>query len=327
MSWRIITDEWRLKLLALGLAVLMLGAVAFSQNPVTTRSLAVPLHYDVQPNIILINPPAKMTVFYSGLTDAVSRVDESNLIATVDASRALPGSAVRLAVNANTTLGPDVRVQQPAPIAVQVDSRQILELPVQVNAHAQSGWSIDPTRTVATCAGALSPNPCKVHFDGPVTWENNLKAIATLQGSAIGTQNTPNQPVQLVNSSGILDLTTRTVPQATVDVTSVDIHTEAVQGTTSISVPLIDSPPSQPPPQGYRVTGVSITPLLVTVSGNPAALGRLHNIALLPSDLSRFTSDVTIQIAIPYPDGVTGSTANATVKYSISPNPNVSPGS
>ena len=43
MSWGLITDDWRIKLLALGLAVLMLGAVAFSQNPPTTGNLTVGL--------------------------------------------------------------------------------------------------------------------------------------------------------------------------------------------------------------------------------------------------------------------------------------------
>ena len=52
MNWGLITDSWRLKLLAVGLAVLMLGAVAFSQNPPTTKSLTVSLNYTVPPNII-----------------------------------------------------------------------------------------------------------------------------------------------------------------------------------------------------------------------------------------------------------------------------------
>ena len=46
----LITNEWRLKLLAFLLAVLMLGAVAFSQNPPTTRSLSVPLDYNYWPD-------------------------------------------------------------------------------------------------------------------------------------------------------------------------------------------------------------------------------------------------------------------------------------
>jgi len=325
MSMTLITNEWRLKLLAFALGVLMLGAVAFSQNPPTTKSLTVPLHYTVPPNIVLINPPAQANVTYSGLADVISHVDTSNLIATVNATGVLPGSPVRLNIVVRS-LDQRVQVQNPPPIAVTVDTLQTVTLPVQINARAAPGWSIDPTKTLATCPGAPNPNPCKVHFSGPVSWETNLKAIATMQGNAIGVQDALNQPVQLQNASGnSLDLTVRTVPLYSVDVTSVDIHTEAVQGTTSAPVALVDSPPSHGPPQGYRVTAITITPLLVTISGDPGVLLRVRSIVLPPIDLSNSTSDATFQVAIPYPNGVTGSVANATVKYTISRNPNVSP--
>jgi hypothetical protein len=322
VSWGLITDDWRIKLLALGLAVLMLGAVAFSQNPPTTNSLNVGLNYTVPPNIVLINPPTKVNVSYSGLADVIAKVNPSNLTATVDATHALPGSAVKLNVTAHS-LDLRVQVQNPPPIAVQIDTLQVREMPIQVNARAAAGWSIDPTKTLATCPGAPSPNPCKVHFEGPVSWENNLKAVVTLTNVA-GTMNLLNQSVLLQNATGSLDTTVRTVPSTTVDVTSVDVHIEAFQGTTSASVPLVDSPPSHPPPQGYRVTAVTITPLLVTISGDPAVLARIRNIALAGVDLSKSTSDATFQIAIDYQAlGVTGNVPIATVKYSISANPNV----
>ena len=47
MNLGLITDSWRLKLIAFGLAVLMLGVLAFSQNQPTTRSLTVGLNYTV----------------------------------------------------------------------------------------------------------------------------------------------------------------------------------------------------------------------------------------------------------------------------------------
>jgi len=53
MTWGLIKNEWRLKLLALGLAVLMLGAVAYSQTRPKITSLTVGLNYTVPPNIIL----------------------------------------------------------------------------------------------------------------------------------------------------------------------------------------------------------------------------------------------------------------------------------
>lgn len=323
MSWGLITDDWRIKLLALGLAVLMLGAVAFSQNPPTQKDLKVGLNYAVPPNVIIINPPGQVDVTYQGLADVIAKVNSGNLFASVDATHALPGSAVRLNVVAHST---DLRVQvlQPPPIVVQIDTMQIRELPVQVNARASPGWSIDPTKTRVTCAGAPNPDPCKVHFNGPVSWENNLKAVVTLANVA-GTMNLLNQSVVLLNGGAGLDTTIRTVPQVSVDVTSADVHIEAFAGTTSASVPLVDSPPSHPPPQGYRVTAVTITPLLVTISGDPAVLARVRNIVLPPMDLSRNTSDATFQVQIPYPAGVSSDIQTATVKYSISLNPNVSP--
>ncbi|TMD16768.1 MAG: hypothetical protein E6I27_09060 [Chloroflexi bacterium] len=324
MSWSLVTNEWRLKLLAFGLGILMLGAVAFSQNPPTTGSKTVPLSYTVPPNIVLVNPPVKTDVTYSGLADVIKRVDASNLIATVDATRALPGSAVRLNVTARSLI-PGVQVQNPSPIAVTVDTFQTVALRVQVNARAAPGWSIDPTKTLATCPGAPNQNPCTVHFSGPVSWETGLRAVATLPGLAIGKQDSLNQPLQLQTPNGNLDLSVRTVPTFVVDVTTADIHVEAVAGTTSASVPLVDSPPSHPQPPGYRVTAITITPLLVTISGDPTVLLRVRNIALPPVDLSNSTSDATFPVTITYPNGVSGSVANATVKYSISRNPNVTP--
>ena len=323
LSW--ITNEWRLKLLALGLSILVGGAVAFSQNPPTTRLLRIPLSYSVQPNIVLISPPSSTTVTISGLADAIQKADASNIIATADAIRALPGTA-RLNIQARSLL-PNVTIpQQPAPIAVSVQSYVAVTLPVQVVARAAPGWSLDPTKTVASCGTAsVQPNrnPCKVVFTGPNEWTASLRAVAVLQGNAIGVQDTPNQAVILQNANGQLDLSIRTVPAATIDVTSVDIHTEAVQGTTSAPVALVDSPPTNPPPAGYRITRVTITPLTVVISGDPNVIQRVRQIALPAVDLSRSTSDATFPLTIIYPDGVTGSVVSATITYSISKNPNV----
>jgi hypothetical protein len=327
MNWGLITEYWRIKLLALGLAVLMLGAVAFSQNPPTTKSLTVSLNYTVPPNIILINPPTKTNVVYSGLADVIANVNDRNLTASVDATHALPGAAVNLNVVAHSLDPNHVAVQNPPPIAVQIDTFQARELPVQVIAHAAPGWSIDASKTLATCPGAPSPNPCRVHYNGPVSWENGLKAVVTLRDPVSVSTNDPvNQPVQLQNANGNLDSTVWTVPSTTVDVTSVNVHVEAFAGSSSVTIPLVDSQPSHAPPQGYRVTAINITPLLVTISGDPAVLARMRNIMLAPVDLSKSTSDATFQIAVDYQSlGVTGNVPIATVRYSISANPNVSP--
>lgn len=317
MSWNLITDDWRLKLLALGLAVLMLGAVAFSQNPPTNGSQTVGLSYAVAPDLMLINPPSRVIVTYTGLADVIKNVTSSNLTASVDATHTGPGTAVKLNVTARSLI-PNVNVQNPARIAVDIDTRQVKELPVQVIARAAPGYSI--TKTTAT--------PATVHFDGPSSWETNLAATATFPNvvNVTGQSGSLNQPIVLKNSNGLLDLSVvRTVPAATLDVSSAAISVEATSGITSSTVALIDAPPSQPPPAGYRVTGISITPNTVVITGDPVVLGRTQRIALPPLDLSQHTSDFTFQVTIPYDTGISGSVATARVTYAISKNPNISP--
>jgi YbbR domain-containing protein len=323
-SITLITNEWRLKLLAFVLAVLMLGAVAFSQNPPTTRSLTVPLDYTVREGFILINPPSKTTLTFTGLADVIARLQPENFRAAVDASKVDVGPAVKVNIRASYAGGSGVTVSQPAPIVVNVDVMQVKELPVQVGVRAAAGWAV--TKAVATCPGSATPSPCKVHFDGPASWETNLTATATLPGLVdFSSKDSPNQKVVLGNSSGALDINSlnNTRPAASLDVTSVNIHVEATPGVTSSTVPLVDSQPSHGPAQGYRITGVAIAPLTIVITGDQAALARVRSVRVAPVDLSGATSDVTTQVAVNYPGGTTGVVDTATITYTISRNPNV----
>lgn len=322
MSWRIVTDDWRLKLLAVGLAVLMLGAVAFSQNPPTTDSKTVQLGYGTVPsNLILLNPPPSTTVIYSGTADDIQRAKTcSCFTATVDMSHAKVGSNI-LPVVASSTIK-DLNITNPAPIQVSIDQYvQNKDVQVQVSAHAAAGWSI--TKTASSC-----PNtPCVVHFSGPAGWLKNMSATVTYPGAVnLSSIDFPNQTVQLTNINGLVDLNTcRTQPCATLDTLTASIHVEAIPGSNSSTIVLLDSPPSHGPANGYRITAVTITPNTVTITGDPTTIGRFRSITLPAVDLTGKTSDYTTQISIPYPDGVSGPVATATIKYSISPNPAVSP--
>jgi YbbR domain-containing protein len=323
VSWQLVTDNWRMKLLAFALAVLLLGAVAFSQNPPTSKSLTLSLVYVKQPpNVILINYPTKTSVTVSGLADLISTVNINNVIASVDLSRAHVGPAVTLPVSVSTPQGISVQTPPP-PIAVYIDTLLGKDVPVTVNAHAASGWTI--TKHDAVCGPSGS---CTVHFTGPASWETNLQATVDFPGLVnVSSINSANWRVQLQNSNGPIDLQScRTLPCVNLDLTTVAVHIEAVPGSTSTSVALLDSPPSHPPANGYRITGVTVTPNTVIVSGDPVTLGKIRNIQLLPQDLSGRTSDATFQVQVQCPAAADSCTpATATLKYSIAPNPNVTP--
>ena len=314
----LITDDWRLKLLAVGLAVLMLGAVAFSQNPPTSGSQTVGLSYAYAQGIVLLNPPTKITVTYTGLADVIKTVNPGNLTASVDATHASPGTAVRLNVTARTTIVGDVHVQNPPPIVVKIDKLQVKELPVSVIWRAAPGWSVTKA----------APTPAVVHFQGPASWETNLVATVTYPGvvSVTGPIDSPNQPVQLQNSSGLLDLTqTLTVPNAFLDVNAVSIRIEASPGSTSSTVPLVDAPYINAPAPGYHVVGITINPGTVIITGDAAALGKIQRIVLPGIDLSGKSANYSASVQIPYPTNVTGAVATATITYQIAANPAVSP--
>lgn len=312
-----VTDDWRLKLLALGLAILMLGAVAFAQNPPTRKTLEKQISYKPAASLVAINPPPSVSVTVTGLSDAIQNVTAFNLSATVDLSRATAGQAVKLNVSVTTTA--NVTIQPPPPIVVHMDTIQEKDLPVQVVAHPAPGWVVTKT----------SSNPDTVHFTGPKSWEDNLVAFVNYTSLVQSTANTQlNQPIQLQNNNGALSLEPcTTVPCASLDVQNATITIDAQTGSSSSTVALVAAAPSRPPPSGYQVTGVTVSPVTVIITGDPTTLGKIQRITLPAVDLSSYTSTAPIKVNIPYPDGVspTGSVTTALITYTIQRNPTVSP--
>lgn len=325
MSWNLITDDWRFKLLALGLAVLMLGAVAFAQNPPTSKDLTVTIGYNIPPgsNIVVINPPAMAKVRVSGFADAIAIANNNSVAATFDLAKVSPGPNVHANLSVHSlVLG--VQVLTPVvPYTLNVDSLQTVKLPVAVRVtHPTTGWQV--TKQEAQCG---SSPPCLVSFTGPGSWEANLKAFADFTLPVENAQyDLLTQPVTLERNGQQLNLNQlSTEPGISLDPLTVNIHVEAKSSTTSRQVVLWDAPPSRGPAAGYRVTNVTVNPVTVVITGTPDLLATKTTIMLPPVDLTGKTSDATFHIQIPYPDGTTGSVANATVTYSISPNPNASP--
>jgi len=323
LSW--ITDDWRLKLLALGLAVLMLGAVAFSQNPPTSITMKVGINYSVPPGLILINPPKQTTVTVQGLADLVSAANAGNTAATADVSKAAStGPSVKVNLVGKSVIN-GITVEA-SPIVLNIDTRSVVQLQVlpRFPSGVAQGWQI--TKQEAQCAGP--PPPCTVTFDGPASWQENLKAYADYPLPVAGSLNDfPSAPVVLEQNGTSIDyLNAYTVPQLGVNIKTVSIHIEAKSGTTGRQVTLIDAPPSNPPPTCYRVTSIVIDPSAIVISGPSDAVPNVTTITLPAVDLSSHSSDFTFRVAIPpLPAGVTGSATTARVTYSISRNPNCTP--
>jgi YbbR domain-containing protein len=323
-SW--VSESWRLKLLALGLSVLMLGAVAFSQNPPKSKTLAVTITYfgTVPPNLVLINPPTRTNVTVTGLADTLTSVSANSVTAAFDLSKAVAGPNVTVNLIVKPLVANVQVVNRTVPIALNIDTRVAVKLPVQVRTpRVSNGWQV--TKSEARCPNGVTP--CTVTFTGPQAWEDNLNAYADFPNPVENsTSDVLAQPILLVRNGVPLDLTIPTVPTSTLDVANVEIVVQAKTATSSRQVVLIDAAPSHGPPTGYRVTTVTVNPITVVISGAPDVLAKITTITLPAVDLSGHTGEVTFRVTIPYPNAVSGSVATARVTYVISPNPNASPG-
>jgi hypothetical protein len=322
----LITQEWRLKLLALGLAILMLGAVAFSQS--NTRTLQVNISYVNRPDgLILIAPLDRIAVSVSAPNDLP--LTPASVTATADLSHIKKG-LVSVPIQVRAT---DLRisVQSPPPITVNADTylnNPPLTLPIQVRTpNVTPGWAV--LTAVARCPGTSTSLPCPVQFSGPASLAVGLDAFVTVDAPILGqTVESLNLPVQFEQNGRPIDMTKlETLPQITVQPSTVNVHIQAKQGTASVQVTLLDAAPTHYPPQGYRVTNVTVTPLTVVCIG-PAgpAIANMAPITLPGVDLSHSTSNITFKVQVPTTQaGVTCSPSVANVTYSISANPNTQP--
>jgi YbbR domain-containing protein len=319
----LITEDWRLKLLALGLAILMLGAVAFSQNPPREVVLKdVSIAYALSPDIIVIDPPTKTNVTVKGLADALLTVNSRNVAASFDLTKTSPGQNVHVNLNVRSVLGTVQVVNPVVPYVLNIDSLKAVSLPVDVRLTARPvpGWSV--TKKEAQCPNA----PCKVVFTGPASWETNLAAYAEFTAPVQqDRQDVLSIPVQLAQNGQPLDQSRSTLPALNLDPSTVAIHIEAKTGTTSRQVVLVDAPPIRGPGPGYRITDIKVDPVTVVISGPPDTLSTITMITLPAVDLGGATSNRTFQIPVPYQNGVTGPVAVARVTYTISANPAASP--
>ncbi|HEX7264788.1 MAG TPA: CdaR family protein [Candidatus Dormibacteraeota bacterium] len=318
MSW--ITNDWKLKLLALGLSVLMLGAVAFSQNPPTSRTMQVGINYSVPSGLILITPPKTTSVTVTGPADLVSAANPFNTAATADLAKATTGTSVNVNLIGKSAIS-GIGIQT-TPVILNIDSRNVLPLNVGVREPQgiAIGWSLLPDKTFTRCPGS----PCTVTFDGPASWQKNLKAYADYPLLVSGSNDFGSAPVVLVQNATTLDLKTYTVPQMSLDIPTVSIHVEAFSNTTSRQVTLVNAQPVNPQPSCYQITNVTVAPITIVLSGPSDAVPNATTITLPGVDLSGHTSDFTFRVSIAplLPTGVTSSVATAQVTYSISRTPN-----
>jgi YbbR domain-containing protein len=173
---RLLLQDWRLKLLALAIAIALWLGVTGQNKPVTLRVTGVQLNF-LQPNGMEISndPPGTVDVILTGSKDKLDRIGPRDLIANVDLSDQRAGERViKLTLDrVKVELQEDVKIQGFHPASVSIRLEPVVEVPVDVEVKFEGKL---PEGFEVT---GVNVNPSKVRLRGPADRVNALRKAIT----------------------------------------------------------------------------------------------------------------------------------------------------
>lgn len=301
---RVIVHNWPLKLGAVILATLLYAGLVASQDS-NTYPGPVPVTAENQPpNTVITNQLRDVEQIRYIAPAEVGNLQAEDFRATIDLGDVEPdGSPATVRVNV-TGVDPRVTILEVRPRSIQVilDQKVSKEVPVVV------ALSDPPAGLVV---GEVTVTPEKVLVTGPSAQVNKVvsaRVSATIDASAVDVDR---------------DVQPDAVDAAGEVVTGVDIE----PGLVNITIPVYENLetrtlPVNPvvtgtPGAGFRIAGVEVEPLVVTVEGDLEQLQALVSADTAPVPVSGATRDVTSEVAYALPSGVSAigsQTAKVTVR-------------
>jgi YbbR domain-containing protein len=287
-----IVHNWPLKLAAVGLATLMYGGLALSQNTQTFPGI-IPARYVNEPTDAVISPstPRPVTQVRYFAPQDVS-VATSTFVATVDLSSI--GTTTGVVSAPVTVTTPDNRVRilswEPTFVTIEVDHLKSLDgVPVKVTHGAvPDGLTLGPTVV----------DPATVTVSGAsaiVDKVDSVRADVEIQSSGIDV----DEDVQLVpidklgNALSPLDVTPATA--------HVKIAVFSDRQTRTLPVnPVITGQPAA----GFEIASVTVIPSVALVAGDADQIAQLSRVDTAPVSMTGVSDDETVRVALALPVGV-----------------------
>jgi YbbR domain-containing protein len=287
-----IVHNWPLKLAAVGLATLMYGGLALSQNTQTFLGI-VPTRYVNEPTNTVISPstPRPVTqVRYFAPADV--SVATSSFVATIDLSSVGTTTGVVSAPVTVTTPDPRVRVLGWEPTFVTIEIDRLVSrdgVPVKVtHGPVPDGLTLGPTLV----------DPASVRVSGAQTLVDkvdSVRADVEIQSSGIDV----DEQVQLVpvdklgNALSPLDVT-----PATAHVT-IAVFSDRQTRTLPVN-PVITGQPAA----GFEIASVTVSPSVALVAGDADQISQLNRVDTAPISMTGVSDDETVRTALALPTGV-----------------------
>ena len=318
MSW--LVGNWQLKLLALVMSLGLFAAVAFQANPLTAHTFTATIEYDGIPSDkILVGAPKNLPVTLTGLSDALRVIAAGNVTVKVDASKVKKGTVTVTGHPDVVGGGSSVRpLEDTIPIQVTVDDRASVAVPIDTRITYAEGWTGVADKIVVT--------PATLNLVGAASELKDLKAfVAPSQPIAASTADIPSLAIQFVRNGHTTTLPTDTNPPTSVDsALTASLHVEAIRPNQTRQVPVVETPTGSVA-QGYRITGITLDPLFVTITGSADDLAGLNSLTLTPIAVDGAFSTITRGVRLTLPPNITSAVTSVTVTITIQKNPAVQP--
>jgi YbbR domain-containing protein len=325
MKW--LLANWRLKLLALVLTVGLLGAVAFSENPVVAVGVPAVVEYDNRPDgAVIVSPVQKTTINLVGLASVTNSLRDPSI-----------PNGVRVGVNLRGVTAADYGKQRtfaatpktlpsgvtwtgdPMLITVGIDQLQTKDLDIQVRTpHPAPGVKVlDPPQTYAYCDNPAQA--CRVRVQAPQAVLQDLSAYVQIDASVSGSGDSPSQPVRFEQNGKQVDVSKFSfVPPVSFDPSTVTARVAAQQTQVTRTVALKPNITGRPA-CGFAVTGITFAPdAFVSITGASDKVAPIDSITLPRTiDITGATSDIRSNQSVPS-DGYTPNPNAVTVTVGIS---------
>lgn len=313
--------NWRLKLLATGVALVSWVGVVYAGNPPETKtvSVAVPQSPSAIPaKFVLVNPVPNLQVHLGGSKSSLNAFSMTSLTVNVSWKSVTKAGVVNVPITISNS-DPNVQlIDPPTTLSADLDSLASTTLPVNIDV------TTPPPGGYVTSSESASPG--SVVVTGAQHQLTGLQARVNTDLSNRKTNVEADLPVLLYDAHG----TEVTNPPwlTGIEPSTVRVTIIVSSSQTSRASAVVPGRSGNPPP-GWQLVAISVNPATVVLSGPQELLNALDSVSTSAISLNGVTGTVSRTVTVTPPSGVTADPSTVTVTLTIvqlsSPSPSPSP--
>jgi hypothetical protein len=315
--------NFRLKLLATGVALVSWVGVVYAGNPPETKTVSVAVPQspsDIPAKLVLVTPVPNLSLHLGGSKSSLNSFSTSSISVNVSWRSVTRAGVVNVPISVSNS-DPGVQlIDPPTTVSADLDVLTSTTLPVNINVKAP------PPEGYVT--SSESANPASVVVTGAQQKLAGLQARVNVDLSNRKTNVEAEIDVLLYDSHGMQV----TNPPWISGVTPAQVQVTIIISSTQTSRASAVVPNrSGNPPNGWQLVAISVNPATVVLSGPQELLNALDSVSTSTISLNGLTGTVSRTVNITPPAGVTPDPSSVTVTLTIvqlsspSPSPSTSP--